>query len=322
MVMRDTGLYRADDNKIVDSLMSAGHGRKQGLKKCFYPLAVPCTNQAISAHYISRQLVLTQIAEDSKVVVVRNSTDFNHRSLHVEGRVQGIKETAIFSGLCDQHDKKFLRVDQNLLTDYNNHEVMFWLVFRLAIAHKWLNMDKIHRFQQFDARLGYPANALFPDLPLHRLDDYVVNDIAILLHLNKLRQKRNWAGVKHISIEIDMDAVVAASFTISFLDNPRVLRPLLHVFVNIFPVSAQKTLVVISTLANQFKLLSSWFADFRVGTNDHKQDWLHHLLKMSTGHGLAFRPSYWESSHDKQQLLQRLNAQFLGHEHEILFSPR
>lgn len=320
--MSEYDIYTPDDKQEIAIWMDTLAGNSSALKQCLFPDESGCQNPAIKAHYISRQLILSQLAEDNKVISMENDLDPGQGAMGITERLQGTKQAAIFYGVCDKHDKKFADIDQKLISDYHHKRLLFYLIFRSAISYKWLSLDKRKRFQTLELRLGYPLNAAFPDSPAYILDDYLVSDIKMLMVLNRIRKRRTWDSVKHMTVPIDMGPTVAASFAIAFTESHRAIKPLLHLFVNIFPVNEGTTIILLSTLFDQWDNLAVWFQDFRTGSNQDKQSWLYHLLTLGDGYGLFFKPSFWESFDHKEELIAHFASRRFGYPSPIFFAPQ
>ena len=292
------------------------------MKKCVFPQPQPCNNQAINAHFVSRNLMSKTIAESGKVIVFRSKiigkNDLGTPMPSIEPTEVDISAAAQFSGLCWEHDQMFKCVDNKIPQKHDRKE-LFYMAFRQVLRNVWIEENKYHVIEKFNKEL--PSNMLRvvrENMNYLDMSKYVEDNQ--LASYENIRKNRSWGKLRHLILAFPLKQQgIILSTGMTMMQNPHnLLENAINLKINIYPlIKKEKLLVVLSMLESEYSLFKQGFSKLIHGTLEEKQQLISKFL-LTNGDGLLFRPSYWNSL-PKSKTIPLLNF-FLGNMYPEAYS--
>lgn len=251
---KEKGILRREMYDISNSKFS----------RCFHP-SQKCRRKAIKAHSVQNSKTLTLLAgENQNVYIIERAFDldlqpppqFKPKSRHL---------ATTFTGLCNSHDSEIFKPIDTQDFNRNNVEHLFLIAYRSVMKELHSEMScasKICGVYNIAVALG-KVDPRTPDA----MSDNCMSTTAqaysfyrYKFHFDELFIKREFNSLQHEIFEIDSDipsVAVSSVFSISdtILDpSGRLISP--NIILNIFPLSATKTLAIFSSLPSHTSIFS------------------------------------------------------------------
>ena len=292
----DDERYKLHLNTFLKTLRFEG---SEVLRQCIFPQNEPCHNEAINAHFISKNWMTKTIAESGKVIVFKDKivgeNDLGTPMPSMEPIEIDVSNAAYFPGLCWEHDQLFQCVD-NKFPQKNDNKELFYMTFRQVLRNMWIERNKLYVMKKL--RKNIPSD-LFRDIQsnmnyLHMRERLARNQLNTFEYI---RTNRSWGKVKHKILPLPLkEQGIILSTSMLMMENPHnLLENAINLIISIYPLEEKKKLLIVfSMLQEEHTLFKQRFSELIHGTLEEKQQLISKLL-LANGDGLIFRPSYWKS---------------------------
>jgi len=222
---------------------------KRGYKRCLDP-TMSCEQDAIQAHSVQNATAMGLIEEDGHVVTIRQKIKDGKPKLSFE-RV-GRNQASTFTGLCGKHDTEiFLPIDTRPLS-LDNDEQLFLIAYRSVTRELHAVLEGAGRIQGAVNKL-IERGELEGETPTPEAAEALQHMLKAwgtwkyrFRNFDEPLAKGRFDGIQHSVITLNHDApsMAASSF---FSAKDKVWgRPFPAAIVNIVPVSATETVVIVS----------------------------------------------------------------------------
>lgn len=301
------------DNEALETLFDI-NGLK--LEKCLEP-TMCCTQKAIRAHSIQNAKVLDLIQHNGHLVWLKG--EFREGKPNITFKSIGRNKASTFTGFCAKHDAEIFRLLDTQAFDVENKQHLFLLAYHSVSRELHAVMEGAIKIQgAYQARVekgldpsGSPspagmlavshfANAY--DTWLYRADSF---DQAL--------GGESYADLCHTIIKYDTQSptiVVSALFSLDeFSRNAGVARCV----VNVFPTSAETTIVVFSYTKSDKKIVLQALSKVLEAEGDLQKYELSKLI-VERVENFFISPTFFDLwSLSKQAAIKEAFVQTLGH---------
>lgn len=233
-------------------------------KKCLEP-SMQCDGQIIRAHTVQNSKVLDLLVRDGHVV------SLGHWFEQDKGPVIGYKlvgrnEATTFTGLCDEHDREIFRpIDTNDI-NIENQQHLFLLAYRAVLRGLHATMEGVLKIQSVylkKVELGLdpknqPSQAGM-EAVAHMMRSW--RTFRYKYEYDQVYISETYGSICHETGLLDVDRPTFAASVLFSTDTYDPAEDIRCIALNVLPVAAQKTLVVISWLPRDAAWLRQKFSD-------------------------------------------------------------
>lgn len=294
--------------------------KEASVKECFFsPLG--CSKKPIRAHSISATRYLQPLAEDGKLYTMDINMSTGKSALELKGK----KTVSTFPGFCDEHDKIFLRIDnENYLPGDKEQEFLFALrALGRELWAKKLQRNGTTNLLKNIHMLDISPRAVFLRTVLEGAET-AVNDLlaAQQTMLEHYTAKRfNGIHTHSFSVVPATPIVASSTFMIELDTKGNIVNDLANLksvakltFLTVFPQSSN-TYFLVSSLSSQ-KRNFNFLGELNALSNTDLKVALSNLLTVHV-ENFAISPAYW------RQLDENIKDQFASlWGHSALPGPR
>lgn len=290
---------------------------KLKLNRCLAP-GMKCNKRAIKAHSVQNSNVLELLCHDDHVKKINIRFDAKKGPVVFFDDV-GRKKATTFTGFCSIHDSDIFRPIENNPFDPQNNQHLFLVAYRSVVRELHAVMEGASKVQSGylnQANLGLvngnePSEAAMLGLQ-HMLKAYHTYNYKCIF--DKAIVSESYDNIEHRVFMISNEQPTIAVSSLFALDNTIRNDDWVRVTLNVFPITGFKTIVVISFIPEDSKMVRANL-DRILGSHGYHQKYELSKIILNNCENFVVSPKYYDSwSSKKKEIVTNyfINTLFQG----------
>ena len=274
---------------------------KVNLTNCLEPTG-QCNRSAIKSHSIQNAGVLSRIAKDGHLVVLKRvHRDGKHT---VDFAKEGANRATTFTGLCAEHDAELFRPIEASEIDVGNEQHLFLLAYRAVLKELHTSMEWAYRLQRV-----YKKRVALGLSPKNEPDPagWLATERLMASYLTSLYKARydkalltgQFSDVTHAVIILPNQAPTIAVNSLTSDDTLRTPDDVARVAVNVFP-RGRDMVAVFSYLTDEKRHACQLHAEISIASGDYQKYALSRLL-LRCCENFVISPDYFDRMSEQKK---------------------
>jgi hypothetical protein len=266
-------------------------------KKCLDPY-MHCDGQIIRAHTVQNSKILELLVRDGHVVSLKHRID-KVRGPVIKFQLVGRNEATTFTGICTDHDREIFKpIDKNEI-DIEDPQHLFLLAYRPILRELHATMEgaiKIQRGYKKRVALGLdpknqPSQAGM-EAVTHMLKSW--RTFRYKFEYDKVYLSKSYGSICHETRLLDVDRPTFAASVLFSGDTYDTATDIQCIALNVLPISAKRTFVVISWLPRDTAWVRQKFHNL-LSSYGHYFRYLLSKTVLNYSENFVLSPSYFEA---------------------------
>jgi hypothetical protein len=222
---------------------------KARYERCLEP-SFACEKQAISAHSVQNATAMDLIAHNNHVYGFRPRLGAAGPKFSFQ--MIGRKQASTFTGLCSDHDSEIFRPIDTRPLSLNDPEQLFLIAYRSVTRELHTVLEAVERLQKTYKYLvaAGRVEADKPSMPALEIKGHMDKAFSVWRyreeHYDEAFQKARFDDVQHSTFVIEGRPPVLAASSFFSIDNKRWGERFKAVCLNVVPLTAAETAVIVS----------------------------------------------------------------------------
>jgi hypothetical protein len=265
-------------------------------KKCLEP-SMQCDGQISRAHTVQNSKVLDLLVRDGHVISLNHWFEQDKGPV-IGYKLVGRKKATTFTGLCREHDREIFRpIDTNDI-NIENQQHLFLLAYRAVLRGLHATMEGVLKIQsvylkrvELDLDPKNQPSQAGMEAAAHMMKSW--RTFRYKYEYDQAYTSETYGSICHETRLLDVDRPTFAASVLFSTDTYDPAEDIRCIALNVLPVAAQKTLVVISWLPRDTAWVRQNFSDLLLS----KGRYFRYLLSktiLKYSENFVFSPSYFD----------------------------